>query len=977
MSLDVCLVYLPYGPLERPSLALSLLKPAVERAGFSCRLLYENFRLAARLGTAVYADLAWVREENFGEWTFSAAAFPDFRPDPAEYFARATRFYARSDEDARRVVRTLTEVRDEVEEFLEEALDEVLALRPRVVGCTSTFQQHCATLAFTRRLKERAPEIATVVGGANCEADMGVATLLEFPWLDYVVSGEAEHTFPELVRRILAEGRPEEGLPDGVMGPAERRHPERLDPAPRAVAPDLEAAPLPDFDDFMEALAAYPDREDLVPGLLVETSRGCWWGQKHHCLFCGLNGGSMAFRAKSPERALAEIRHLRDRYGVPRMLAADNILSMGYLRSVLPELARDPQPLTLFYEVKANLSFEQMQVLRDSGVTWIQPGIESFHDEALKCMGKGTTSWINLQLMKWARELGITLSWNYLCGFPGEEDAWYGEVADWLPALEHLQPCKELRPIRYDRFSPYQADPERWGLEIQPNWAYRHIFPLPPERLARLVYIFQGRDELYSSPYRTGQGDRVSLGGPGRDRLAAAMHEWHNRFFRTRLRPLLAMTEEADRTVLLDTRSVAEEACTVLEGTAHRVHRVLHAAHPLEAIEERVAADGGPVLDRGAIEAALADLVRRRFVLRLGDRYLALALRGDVPPLPFTNEEGYPGGWIVRRQAQRRRTATRRRVYRSEAPFPLEGGGVLPSVDVAFECWGRFTGDNAVWLCHPLTKDAHAAGPGGWWQDVVGPGRLLDTNRWFVLCSSVLGGSGGSTGPRGPDFPAVTVGDMVRAQALLAEHLGIRRLALVAGVCFGGQQALEWAARFPDRVERVAALAATPEATLHNAALFGVMARLIRLDPDFADGRYAGGPFPERGMAAAMLAGVPLWMSPSEMESRFGSLDEVERYLDEVGHRRSRKLDPNSLLTLIRAVQTFRLSDPTALRARVLLVSAARDWRYPPEAIERFHQQLLAAGTDSRHVTIDHPLGHSAFVHAAPEACAALADLLP
>lgn len=237
---------------------------------------------------------------------------------------------------------------------------------------------------------------------------------------------------------------------------------------------------------------------------------------------------------------------------------------------------------------------------------------------------------------------------------------------------------------------------------------------------------------------------------------------------------------------------------------------------------------------------------------------------------------------------------------------------------------------------------------------------------------------------------------MVRAQERLADHLGLGRLALVAGPCFGGQQALEWAVRFPDRVGRVAALGATPAATVHNVALFGVMARLIQADPDFAGGRYHGRAFPDRGMAAAMLAGVPLWMSPAEMEARFArhpeaplrySMDSefpVERYLDEVGGRRARRLDPNSLLTMIRALQYFDLGRDRGgmqaalerVRAQVLLVSAALDWRYPPAEIERLHQDLLQAGASSRHVVCDHPLGHSAFIHAAPIACAALADLL-
>ena len=288
----------------------------------------------------------------------------------------------------------------------------------------------------------------------------------------------------------------------------------------------------------------------------------------------------------------------------------------------------------------------------------------------------------------------------------------------------------------------------------------------------------------------------------------------------------------------------------------------------------------------------------------------------------------------------------------------------------------------------------------------MGPGRLVDTRRYFVVCSAVLGGSGGTTGPSsidpatgqpfGPDFPVVTVGDMVRAQQVLARHLGLARLALVTGPCFGGQQALEWAVRFPGQVERVAALAATPATTVHNTAIFGVMARLIQADPHFAGGRYGQGTFPDQGMAAAMLAGVPLWMSPSEMEARFardpaGSLRytresefPVEFYLDQVGRRKARSLDPNSLLAMIRALQYFDLGRAWGglraalkrVRAQVLLVSASQDWRYPPAEVEQLHRALLEAGAASRHEVIDHPLGHSAFVHAAPEACASISELL-
>lgn len=656
---DVCLVYLPYGPLERPSLAYSLFKPVLQSQGIDVRVLYSNFAFAEDVGAILYGDMSWVREEMMGEWTFAGAAFPDFHPDHGAYLSRVAATYSRGEEREEEAVRrTLWTLRRKAAAFIERHAREVLDLHPRIVGCSSTFNQHCAALALTRRLKELDPSVVTILGGANCEGEMGLATTESFPWVDFVVSGEADEIFPALCRRLLERGPdlPPEDLPAGVFGPAQRAR--RQLPggtAPRAMVQRLDDCPIPDFDDYFAALARFSGKGRISPGLLVETSRGCWWGEIQHCTFCGLNGGSMAYRSKSPTRAVAELRELRRRYGIDRFLVVDNILDCKYFRDMLPALAAAAEEFRLFYEIKANITYAQLKALRDAGATWLQPGIESLHDGALQLMRKGTQAWINVQLLKWARELGVHLTWNILCGFPGESDDWYGEMAEWVPLIEHLQPPKELRPIRFDRFSPYQARPEEFGLRLRPAWTYPYIYPLAQETLSRLVYVF----ELEEGPGRQtnafrlwGSAEFTSLGGAGKDALQERLRTWLAAFL-SPLPPLLCKTEEPGRTLILDTRSVAPESRVVLEGLAHRVYRACDHSPSLAGVVKALREDGGRNVDPGEVGRAVTELVERKLVLRLGERLLGLALRGEVPSLPRSNEDGYPGGWVHRRGIRR------------------------------------------------------------------------------------------------------------------------------------------------------------------------------------------------------------------------------------------------------------------------------------------------------------------------------------
>ena len=231
-----------------------------------------------------------------------------------------------------------------------------------------------------------------------------------------------------------------------------------------------------------------------------------------------------------------------------------------------------------------------------------------------------------------------------------------------------------------------------------------------------------------------------------------------------------------------------------------------------------------------------------------------------------------------------------------DEPLLLDCGRALPEYVVNFETYGTLSAarDNAILVCHSLTSRAHAAGRHapddqrpGWWDAAIGPGKMLDTKRYFVICADALG-AGQTTGPASPDpetgrrygvrFPVITVRDMVRAQHRLVQRLGIERLHAVIGGCMGGQQAVEWAIAYPAMVGNAVVITTTPATSAHTIAIFSVMRHLIRADPEWNAGDYYGRSFPAAGLGAAVAAAVPLWMSREAMEARFGRRSSGYRY---------------------------------------------------------------------------------------------------
>ncbi len=487
----IALVHMPWGALERPALGVSLLKAAAQGQGVSCELRYCNMRFAERIGAEPYRrithDLPHVAFA--GEWVFTEALFGSDARRDAGYVDEVLRGEWQLSEPQ---IGELFAARAQVEAYLDELLEDPSWQDFDLVGFTSTFEQNIASLALARRIRLRWPHVPIAFGGANWEGPMGQELHRAFDCVDFAFSGEADIGFPRLLQALQLPQPARLQQLQAIPGLVWRRDGATVSNGPAEPVEAMDSLPTPDLSDYFDARARSAAASQVSPVLLFETSRGCWWGAKSHCTFCGLNGHSMGYRSKSPARVLAELGEMIRRWPCPTLEAVDNILDMKYFDSVLPALEQMDLPGPVFYEVKANMKRHHVAALRRARITRIQPGIESLSDHVLQLMAKGTTALRNVQLLKWCREYDVAVDWNLLYGFPGETDADYQQIEDVLRRIGHLQLPGACGPIRLDRFSPYFERPAAYGLfNVRPLPVYRWIYPVPGLDHARVAYYFR------------------------------------------------------------------------------------------------------------------------------------------------------------------------------------------------------------------------------------------------------------------------------------------------------------------------------------------------------------------------------------------------------------------------------------------------------------------------------------------------------
>lgn len=543
MTVDICLVVPPFESLHHPNLGTAVLKSACMARGLNARIVYGGLILAAHVGHERY-DAVYDSPMRFrlGERLFRQWAYP-----PEQAAGLSPPEPLRSDLHGLEIALTPA-----IKPALNELVERILALRPRIVGLTSSFQQNLAASAVARRIKQCAPGIITVIGGPNAAGPLAAGLAKAFPWVDYFFSGEADVALPDFCEAYLRRGE----LPAGRVVAS---HPIR----------DMRTVFPPDFSDYFAQLRPLQDSGMLpvwLPRyLLAETSRGCWWGAKQHCTFCGLNAEGMGFREKRSDQVRGELEALKQ-WNVPRVMMTDNIMPRRYLDELFPQLADEPERLGLFYEIKANLTESQVDRLIQGGVVAIQPGIESLSSNVLRLMRKGVSAHQNIALLRHCGGVALQTFWNILYGFPGERAADYAAVIALLPKLHHLYPPSSCTRIVIDRYSPYFADPEGMGVApIAPQAAYRCLYP-DDVAVEDVAYHFVG-------DYRTELLDQPAL----IKRLRDAIADWRQSWAGGKA-PLLQLFERDGRALVLDTRATARQPVTRLTAAQHAA--ILHLRKP-------------------------------------------------------------------------------------------------------------------------------------------------------------------------------------------------------------------------------------------------------------------------------------------------------------------------------------------------------------------------------------------------------------
>jgi len=607
MPLRIALINMPFGFHIYPSIQLGTLSTLLKTHGCEVKSHYLNLHFAHQLGLPVYNQLC---EKRFliGEWLFSHPLFGDNarNQDYINHFNPHIEEVCRSIE---RPKEYLVDVKTKmVPEFLQWSQDACDWGAFDVIGFSSTFNQNIASLTLAKLIKEKYPHVKILFGGSNFESDMGLEYFRVFPWIDYVVPGEAEDILPQLIK-YLEHGGP---VPRGVVHRCEG---EVLYEKPEVMFGNFQDYAAPDYDDFFDQLREIDPQSSLLenPVILYETARGCWWGEKHHCTFCGLNASTMKFRAKSIKQVHTDLAQLSKKYDSFRFRLVDNILEMKYVDGVFGELAENNYDLHFFIEVKSNLTKKQIKTLAEGGAKVIQPGIESFSLNQLRQMDKGVRPLQNILCMKWAMYYGIEINWNILIGFPGEADDDYRQQIDLIKLLFHLPPPECVGNLWLERFSPYFMRPEEYGIKITaPGEAYPYVYDHPDVDHLKIAYDFE---------FETSNNIDPKL----KQELFQTAEEWKQRHQSEQL-PFLIFTKSMDFVTVYDGRSL-ESVKTRLEGPhAWAFIFCNEAPKSLEHIHEHLRQKIGQEPEEGLTENTIAFLEEKGFLYGERGKYLNLAL---------------------------------------------------------------------------------------------------------------------------------------------------------------------------------------------------------------------------------------------------------------------------------------------------------------------------------------------------------------
>lgn len=515
--MEIRFVNMPPSSLKWPSIGLSQLKSILEKTDFQeeieVKIDHLNYEFARFIGIENYCCLTSTRlfkAYNYLEWFFRSVAFPRLPDNRIAYFQNEgieiqRAFSPKEIPEAREkimIANQLLPLRGNLEDFLDEIIIQLGLDKADVVGFTSMFSQNVPSMALARLIKKHNPNVITVMGGSNCESPMGEEIVRNFEMIDYVFSGPSLCSFPTFIKHLINNNQSELKKINGVFS---RSNLEQVNysvfksnfqsgtilPIGDELGRD-EYLEL-DYDSFLHTRRLLSNEDLPEAGLFFETSKGCWWGERAHCTFCGLNSTTMDYKSSSASNAIQQISQLTEKYGeeVRQFLAVDNIMDKNYPEEVFAKL-RPKHQVKIHYEVKSDLSLEQLSLMKSGGVKAMQPGIEALNSNLLKLMKKGVTSTQNIRFIKDVTKLHMDLNWALLIGFPGESEQHYFHYQESIQHLTHLHPPDVIGGVAFCRYSPYHFKPEEFNLKLKPISGYYDVYPpLSEEVFSNLAYFFE------------------------------------------------------------------------------------------------------------------------------------------------------------------------------------------------------------------------------------------------------------------------------------------------------------------------------------------------------------------------------------------------------------------------------------------------------------------------------------------------------
>ncbi len=602
----ILLSTMPFHKPSIPSIGLTQIKERLSEMfvdELEVDLLYLNHDFYRYFGKEMYltaADSATYNGVN--EWIFRKEAFDGVSDNQEAYFQR---FFPAMPDEMKLLLRQKI---DGLGGLIDKLIADYEILSYDLVGVNATFSV-VPGLALFRHIKSKKSNGVTVMGGSGVRGSMGRALIKYFPHVDFICSGYGLVSFPKMVERLMNGARafserfpPQAHHIDGILS---KTNVENV----KTCAPplDINHCPPLNYDSFLNSYSKLG--VDYAPTLLLETSRGCAWGK---CKFCGANEDIKHYETKGPEKAVDEINGAIDRYGLD-IEFVDNMMPKRYIKKVLPFI-HAPEHLALLYEVRADLKDEDCAALREAKVRIVQPGIESLSTGALKLMNKGINALQAINFLRLCSNYGLLPSWNLIIAIPGMSREMYRELIERMPLLVHLLPPSVLTPVRFDRFSVYFEESEKYGLKLAPFSMYEYIYPYAKTFLSEVAYYFQ--DDSFST---------VPLMMEFHTKLSSLIEEWKNKWSRENVHdfPGLYRVDRNGESIVCDARQETKREYA-LSSTEKAILDLLKSPMSADHIKRAI-----PDENKDAFDDAAASLEEKCFILEENGEYVNLVVAND------------------------------------------------------------------------------------------------------------------------------------------------------------------------------------------------------------------------------------------------------------------------------------------------------------------------------------------------------------